>query len=200
MASHVNLSSTLQLSSNIDESWCDRHVIQSQYALQTVRCNSKDCCGEWRSNFLQIFPQRFLLPSIPFARSSADLIITSNDAEQGAFYGSLFQRLQLNKFVREEIKVSQFPFDLFCTTVKQSLSKRTCKTCNQYFPSIERMKNHSEIHKLTKMVVEAQISSSDEDENEPKSQSADMLSDKQMINICIIHNLNEWLKPIFEEI
>ena len=62
------------------------------------------------------------------------------------------------------------------------------------------MKNHSKIHKLTKMVVEAQISSSDEDENEPKSQSADMLSDKHMINICIIRNLNEWLKPIFKEI
>jgi len=147
VASYVNLSSTSQVPSNIDESWCARHVIQSQYTLQIVRCNSKGFCGEWRSNFLQIFPQRFLPPPIPFARSLSGLIIASNDSEQGGFYGSLFQRLQLNKFVCEEIKLSQVPFDLFCTTVKKSLSKRTCKTCNQYFPSIERMKNHSKIHK-----------------------------------------------------
>ncbi len=50
------------------------------------------------------------------------------------------------------------------------------------------------------MVVETQISFSDEDENEPKPQSTDKSPDKQMINISIIHNLNEWLKPVFEEI
>jgi hypothetical protein len=50
------------------------------------------------------------------------------------------------------------------------------------------------------VVVEVQISSSDEDENEPKPQSTDKSSDKKMINISIMHNLNEWLKSVFEEI
>ena len=146
VASYVNSSFTLQVSANIDESWCDCHVLQSQYTLQIVRCGSKDCCGDWRSNFFQVFPQRFLPSPVPFVRGSLGLAIAENDSEQNRLYGSLFQRLQLSKFIHKELNSSSIPFDYFCTSVKESISKRTCKLCNKYFPSIERRKNHCKIH------------------------------------------------------
>jgi hypothetical protein len=36
---------------DIDEYWCAMHVLQTQYTLQIVRCNSIECCGPWRSNY-----------------------------------------------------------------------------------------------------------------------------------------------------
>ncbi|CAF2767137.1 unnamed protein product [Rotaria sp. Silwood2] len=203
VASYVSSSFISQTSSYIDEHWCDRHVVQSQYTLQIVRCNSQDCCGEWRSNFYKIFTQRFLPPPVPLARSSFGLVIAANDFEPGIFYGSLFQRLQLNYFICEEIGCDSIPFDFFCTTIKNSLAKRTCKKCKKYFPTIERMKNHSKIHKLSKVVIDTQTLSNDEDDNEqnePTPQSTNISSETNMTNICIIHDLAQWLKPTFEEI
>ncbi|CAF1501051.1 unnamed protein product, partial [Rotaria sordida] len=126
VTSYVNSSFTSHIPSNTDESWCDRHVLQSKYTLQIVRCDLSDCCGEWRSNFSQVFPQRFLPPPVPFLRSSSDLVIAANDFEQGRFYDSLFQRLQLNNLVHDAIKSSSVSFDYFCTSVKQSISRLTC--------------------------------------------------------------------------
>ncbi|CAF1403975.1 unnamed protein product, partial [Rotaria magnacalcarata] len=166
ITSYVNSSFTSQVSSNIDESWCDRHVLQSQYTLQIVRCDSQDCCGEWRSNFFQVFPQRFLPSPVPFVRGSSGLVIITNDSEQDQFYGSLFQRLQLNKLIHKQLNSSSIPFDYFCTSVKQSISKRTCEICNKYFPSMERRKNHCKIHKSKKVIIHTEILSSDKDENE----------------------------------
>ncbi|CAF1508416.1 unnamed protein product, partial [Rotaria sordida] len=44
VASYINSSITSQIFSENDEIWCDRHVLQSQYTLQIVRCDSPDCC------------------------------------------------------------------------------------------------------------------------------------------------------------
>ncbi len=40
--------------------WCATHVLQTQYTIQIVRCSSISCCGPWRSNYIQVFPHRFL--------------------------------------------------------------------------------------------------------------------------------------------
>ncbi|CAF1527501.1 unnamed protein product, partial [Rotaria sordida] len=125
MTSYVNISLTSQTSSYINEQWCDRHVVQSQYTLQIVRYDSKTRCDEWRSKFPKIFPPYFLSPLVPFARNSSDLVSAANDSKPRKFYGSLFQRLQLNRVVCEEIESDSIPFDCFCTTVQQSLSKQT---------------------------------------------------------------------------
>ncbi len=52
-------------------------------------------------------------------------------------------------------------------------------------------------------MVSVQISCSDEDEderNELKSQSTNESSKDKMADVCIIHDLAQWLKPTFEEI
>ena len=43
-----------------DEDWVSRHVTQSQYVLQIVRCKDVTRCARWRSNWTDVAHFRFL--------------------------------------------------------------------------------------------------------------------------------------------
>ncbi|CAF1359270.1 unnamed protein product [Adineta ricciae] len=131
---------------DIDEYWCAMHVLQTQYTLQIIRCNSVECCGPWRSNYVEIFPHRFLPAPVPFERTPYGIRMADRDYQRGQFYGSLFQRIQFHGVVIQHTQNEMIPFDYCCSSVKKELKKRTCKVCNQYIPSAYRMKNHYKIH------------------------------------------------------
>ncbi|CAF4945677.1 unnamed protein product [Rotaria sp. Silwood1] len=131
---------------DIDEHWCSIHVLQTQYTLQIIRCNSVECCGEWRSNYVEVFPHRFLPSPVPFERTPYGVRMAERDYQRGQFYGSLFQRIQFHGVVIQHTQNEMLPFDYCCSSVKKELKKRTCKVCNQYIPSAYRMKNHYKIH------------------------------------------------------
>ncbi|CAF2827590.1 unnamed protein product [Rotaria sp. Silwood2] len=61
--------------------------MQTQYTIQIVHCNSTACCEHWRSNYVHVFPFRFLPPLVPFEKSSEALSIAGNDRQANAFYG-----------------------------------------------------------------------------------------------------------------
>ena len=84
---------------DIDEYWCAIHVLQTQYTLQIVRCNSVECCGPWRSNYIEVFPHRFLPSPVPFERTPYGIRMAEKDYQKGQFYGSLFQRIQFHGVV-----------------------------------------------------------------------------------------------------
>ncbi|CAF4412548.1 unnamed protein product [Rotaria sp. Silwood2] len=113
---------------DIDEYWCATHVLQTQYTLQIIRCNSVECCGPWRSNYDEVFPHRFLPAPVPFERTPYGIRMAERDYQRGQFYGSLFQRIQYHGVVIQHTQV------------------RKKKICNQYIPSAYRMKNHYKIH------------------------------------------------------
>ncbi|CAF5087070.1 unnamed protein product [Rotaria sp. Silwood1] len=131
---------------DIDEYWCAIHVLQTQYTLQIIRCNSVECCGPWRSNYVAVFPHRFLPAPVPFERTTYGIRMAEKDYQRGQFYGSLFQRIQFHGVVIQHTQNELLPFDYCCSSVKKELKKRTCKVCNQYIPSAYRMKNHYKIH------------------------------------------------------
>jgi len=131
---------------DIDEYWCAMHVLQTQYTLQIIRCNSVECCGQWRSNYIEIFPHRFLPAPVPFERTPYGIRMAEKDYQKGQFYGSLFQRIQFHGVVIQHTQSEMIPFDFCCSSVKKELKKRTCQVCNQYIPSAYRMKNHYKIH------------------------------------------------------
>ncbi|CAF1557654.1 unnamed protein product, partial [Rotaria sp. Silwood1] len=131
---------------DIDEYWCATHVLQTQYTLQIIRCNSIECCGSWRSNYVEIFPHRFLPSPVPFERTPYGVRMAERDYQRGQFYGSLFQRIQYHGVVIQHTQNEMLPFDYCCSSVKKELKKRTCRICNQYIPSAYRMKNHYKIH------------------------------------------------------
>ena len=90
---------------DIDEYWCAMHVLQTQYTLQIVRCNSVECCGAWRSNYIEVFPHRFLPSPVPFERTPYGVRMAEKDYQKGQFYGSLFQRIQFHGVVIEHTQV-----------------------------------------------------------------------------------------------
>ncbi|CAF0900718.1 unnamed protein product [Rotaria sordida] len=135
-----------QLKYDIDEYWCAMHVLQTQYTLQIIRCNSVECCGQWRSNYVRIFPHRFLPSPVPFERTAFGIRMAEKDFQRGQFYGSLFQRIQFHGIVIQHTQNEMLPFDYCCSSVKKEIKKRICKVCNQYIPSAYRMKNHYKIH------------------------------------------------------
>ncbi|CAF4493036.1 unnamed protein product, partial [Rotaria sp. Silwood2] len=96
-----------QLKDDIDEYWCATHVLQTQYILQIIRCNSVECCGEWRSNYVEIFPHRFLPSPVPFERTPYGIRIAEKDYQKGQFYGSLFQRIQFHGVVIQHTQVKR---------------------------------------------------------------------------------------------
>ncbi|CAF2837468.1 unnamed protein product [Rotaria sp. Silwood2] len=135
-----------QLKYDIDEYWCAIHVLQTQYTLQIIRSNSVECCGEWRSNYVEIFPHRFLPSPVPFERTPYGIRIAEKDYQKGQFYGSLFQRIQFHGVVIQHTQNEMLPFDYCCSSVKKELGKRMCKICNQYIPSAYCTKNYYKIH------------------------------------------------------
>ncbi|CAF3242012.1 unnamed protein product [Rotaria sp. Silwood2] len=109
---------------NIDEYWCAIHVLQTQYTLQIIRCNSVECCGEWRSNYGEIFPHRFLPSPVPFERTPHGLRMAERDYQRGQFYGSLFQRIQYHGVVIQHTQVKRKKKLLFAV-IYQQLSRKT---------------------------------------------------------------------------
>ena len=90
---------------DIDEYWCAIHVLQTQYTLQIIRCNSIECCGTWRSNYIKVFPHRFLPAPVPFERTPYGVRMADRDYQRGQFYGSLFQRIQFHGVVIQHTQV-----------------------------------------------------------------------------------------------
>jgi hypothetical protein len=89
------------------------HVLQTQYTLQIVRCNSVECCGAWRSNYIEVFPHRFLPSPVPFERTPYGVRMAEKDYQRGQFYGSLFQRIQFHGVVIENTQVKKNKFFIF---------------------------------------------------------------------------------------
>ena len=81
--------------------WCATHVLQTQYTIQIIRCNSITCCGPWRSNYIQIFPHRFLPAPVAFERTPRGIAMAERDYQKGVFYGSLIQRIQFHGVVMQ---------------------------------------------------------------------------------------------------
>ena len=44
----------------VSPSWVARHVQQSHYVLQIVKCQDRNCCEPFKTNCLSFFPERFV--------------------------------------------------------------------------------------------------------------------------------------------
>jgi len=197
---------------DIDEYWCATHVFQTQYTIQIIRCTKPECCGPWRSNYIQVFPHRFLPPPVPFHRSSRGVRVAEIEASyadekpDSPYYGSLFQRIQFHGIVVRDTKVPLIPFDAFCPSIQSNLQPRICSICKQYIPSILRLKNHFRVHQQRYALKSSDCMKTNkyDDENDeqdpidpsdlPRSQG-----DRSSNGLCLFTDMKEWLKPDFEE-
>ena len=195
--------------------WCATHVLQTQYTIQIIRCNSISCCGPWRSNYIQVFPHRFLPAPVAFERTPRGIAMAERDYQKGVFYGSLIQRIQFHGVVMQHTQNDVLPFDYCCSSVRKELKRRVCSICKQYIPSAYRMKNHYKIHQQQYasncLEYDEDMFSNEtgtEDEQNP-DENTDMLSSQRPLpavsdpssnGVVIFSDMLDWLKSDFEEL
>ena len=193
--------------------WCATHVFQTQYTIQIIRCTKPECCGPWRSNYIQVFPHRFLPPPAPFNRSSRGVRLAdvqcsfANDKPVSPYYGTLFQRIQFHGIVVRGTQIPLLPFDAFCPSLQEKLQSRTCSICKQYIPSTVRLQNHYRVHQ--QRYTSKSIDSKDNILNNNKEEDLITETDPSDLPVPAINyshhgvflftDMTDWIKPDFEE-
>ena len=153
-------------------SWAARHVQQSRYALQIVKC--QDSCQPFKTNWISLFPERFL----PFPGchknekfgletvEPKDYFQNQKSYKFALLYQRLFAKVKPHVFINYAI----VPFDMYCLSLDGSFAKGICKKCGAYWPSQAAMIRHRKCHCKTTVVVESDSDSSvaglDSDEND----------------------------------
>ena len=191
--------------------WCATHVLQTQYTIQIIRCNNPTCCTPWRSNYIQVFPHRFLPPPVPFHRSSRGVKMVDIESSSAAinpvspFYGNLFQRIQFHGIVLNRTKNDTLPFDACCPSLQNLLPTRICSICKQYIPSAMRLRHHYKIHQQQSNSGYIDYNNNKEEEviddtdlNDPYEMSLVSLNPIQN-GVCLFSDMIEWLRSEFED-
>ncbi len=191
--------------------WCATHVLQTQYTIQIIRCNNSSCCTPWRSNYIQVFPHRFLPPPVPFNRSSRGVKMAEIESSSATinpispFYGNLFQRIQFHGIVINRTHNDLLPFDACCPSLQIKLPSRICSICKQYIPSAIRLRNHYKIHQqqyasnfLDYNNNKEEDFLDDNDLNDPYEMSMIQIQPTQN-GVCLFTDMIEWLRSDFED-
>ena len=160
------------------EAWKAKHVRQSQYMLQIVKCTDEKCCAPFRTKYPQFFPDRFLPPPIPIAAFSKGLEINSDSGK----FRSLFQGLYLQQALKLNIC-----YDEHCPSLQKKnalgktiLQRRKCPKCHLYHSTIAAMSKHKKMCGTTDDMC-------DEDDSEDAfpALSADQFSTSDNIFDCL---------------
>ena len=142
---------------DVDAEWIARHVQQSRYALQIVKCFDTDCCPVFATNWTTVFPFRFVpLPAVyqysPTGLQAVEPRIVFANPRQHS-YAPLKERLLQQLLPREASKYDASPFDLYCPSMVDKLRKGICPQCKSYWPSQAAMKRHSRCHSKQRQQV-----------------------------------------------
>ena len=109
-----------------EESWVSKHCCISQYVLQIVKCTDEKCCGPFRTNWLRIFPNRFLPATVQFRQDPGGLTVPSvSQVKTTDLYADLWQRIAVNNLVA----LNLVPYDMYCPSVKLAVKLRVEFTC-----------------------------------------------------------------------
>lgn len=103
----------------LTEQWKQRHVRQSQYLLQIVKCGNASCCEPARTNIREFFKQQFLPAPIPIIQTPAGPKIGRVDDTNSHFL-DLSSRIALSSMLGHPIKC----FDTYCPSSQEKLKVR----------------------------------------------------------------------------
>ena len=129
--------------------WMAKHVLQTRYMLMVVKCSDTECCQEFRTNWMSVFPSRFLPPPCiyKFGKSGIEAVEPSEylkNVQNKKFnkFADLKERLIMGASPKEADAYTVPPFDLYCPSMQTKLAKCICKTCAQYWPCEAAKKRH----------------------------------------------------------
>lgn len=127
--------------STVPQNWYDRHVRESQYFLQIVKCGDLECCRKLRSGIGTVLPTGFFPAPYLLDQKPKEIIAPlPNDTTKNSKFAPLFVRLALKVSVPHTRR--EVPYDFYCPSVQKVIEKRTCPTCHLYFASEKNMRNH----------------------------------------------------------
>lgn len=151
VAEYINPETIEPIENLKDRAWYDIHVRESQYFLQIVKCDDRNCCGPRRSSLWDLLPDGFLPPPYPISQSSEGLTVPNVNTKNK--FSSLLLRLSLKtKPACKNFK--QIPYDYFCPSIKSNLSQRICNICGLYHASCKSKDLHiKETHKKSSVPV-----------------------------------------------
>ena len=189
----------------MDEKWVSQHCLQTRYGLQIVKCLNSQCCKKFNTNWMQVFPNRFIPAPViyQFGEHGKEAVEPSEyfkSVEESTYkFASLQDKLILNLLPKEADKFSKPPpFDLYCPSVQKNLEKCICETCGHYWPSQAAKKRHSIIHRNSEENENSKnVFESVEDEfmEENKEESLDISESGAM---PVIENLSEFVASPWE--
>ena len=140
-----------------DAFWVFRHVRQHRYGLQIVKCLDESCCGRFETNWLNIFPERFIPPTAVYQYGATGLEIVEPSVylkEPRKYkFATLPQRLIAKLVPKEGLfgkngEKRPVPFDLYCPSMQDKIENCVCKQCGIYWPSAAAKNRHQKIHKI----------------------------------------------------
>lgn len=116
---------------DVDAEWYAKHVRESQYCLQIAKCKSLECCGIRRSSVWSFLPDGFLPPPVPIKQTSQGYTVVDVKDEKAKFAPLLLQKSL--KLGAKDDSWDHLPYDFYCPSVQNDLSKRYEKTKKKFF-------------------------------------------------------------------
>ncbi|KAF2897607.1 hypothetical protein ILUMI_08576 [Ignelater luminosus] len=166
-----------------DVLWRDRHILQSKYCLQVVKCQDESCCSPMISRLRLYLEDGFLPAPVMFRHGLYGLEACSQENMDGRFL-DISQRLQNASLV----PVKPCPNDYYCPSVIPELQKLICPVCKKYFFRKASLTKHGKIHKNLATIFELA-----EEEIE-----TEVVSSIDEGGVQIIEDMEAWMQPIYE--
>ena len=133
---------------DVDPTWAKEHVRQSRYCLQVVKCGREECCSKFETNWLQIFPNRFLpFPAVYLYTLNGMKAVDPKDVTSKQEFAPLKERLLWQLKPQSALHYKVIPFDIYCPSMIGKIEQGICKTCGIYWPSKAAMLRHAVCHK-----------------------------------------------------
>ncbi|KAF2893944.1 hypothetical protein ILUMI_12233 [Ignelater luminosus] len=167
-----------------DVLWRDRHILQSKYCLQVVKCQDESCCSPMISRLRLYLEDGFLPAPVMFRHGLYGLEACSQENMDGRFL-DISQRLQNASLV----PVKPCPNDYYCPSVIPELQKLICPVCKKYFFRKASLTKHGKIHKNLATIFELA-----EEEIE-----TEVVSSIDEGGVQIIEDMEAWMQPIYED-
>ena len=189
--------------STTDAQWVANHVRQTKYNLQIVKCRNTACCAPFQTNWMDVFPNRFIpIPAVYEYKSNGQVAVASiylKNPKKFEFV-RLTKRLLMQKIPFAATKYDEVPFDLYCPSMQEKLSKGICKICNRYWPSAAAMIRHKKCHRnVNELEAESEEESGRESEVDEESSHELSYEEAMPEESSSIENDGE-IMPVFRNI
>ena len=129
-----------------------KHVCESQYFLQIVKCKDSKCCSPFCSSYLKVVKDRFLPLPISVTRTTASglkWVKRDVDAHYLFLTQNLALKVQLGVTTMKGFPKGK-PYDYSCPATQNITKRRLCSKCGWYLASVKEVSLHKQMHKKQK--------------------------------------------------